>query len=154
MTTIAFRDGTLAADTSPTVGGARGGFISKIVRGPSGDLAGAAGTAGYCHKFRRWVAGGEAGAPPEPRDDKDSFDRGVIFRRSGVIDIHEPQGMFTIRAKFFAIGSGRCEALGAMHMGATAKQAVEVAKRVDIYTFGKIETLTHDAPKRQRRKRA
>ena len=41
----------------------------------------------------------------------------------------------------FAIGSGRDFALAAMDMGATAKEAVEMAARRDICTGGTIRTL-------------
>jgi 20S proteasome alpha/beta subunit len=41
-----------------------------------------------------------------------------------------------------AIGSGAAYALAAMDMGATAKEAVEMAAKRDVYTGGKIRTLT------------
>lgn len=44
----------------------------------------------------------------------------------------------------FAIGSGRDFALAAMDMGATAKEAVEVAAKRDVYTGGTIRTLVID----------
>lgn len=42
----------------------------------------------------------------------------------------------------FATGSGRDFALAAMDMGASAKKAVKVASKRDVYTGGKIRTLT------------
>ncbi len=44
----------------------------------------------------------------------------------------------------FAIGSGRDFALAAMDMGATAKEAVELAAKRDVYTGGTIRTLIID----------
>lgn len=41
----------------------------------------------------------------------------------------------------FAIGSGRDFALAAMDMGTTAKEAVEIAAKRDVYTGGTIRTL-------------
>jgi len=40
-----------------------------------------------------------------------------------------------------AAGSGECHAISAMDMGATAKEAVEMAARRDIYTGGKIRVI-------------
>lgn len=42
---------------------------------------------------------------------------------------------------FFAIGSGCQAALAAMHMGASAEKAVQIASLVDPYTGGEIETI-------------
>lgn len=41
----------------------------------------------------------------------------------------------------FAIGSGSSYALGAMAHGATAEEAVEIAKTLDIYSGGKVRTF-------------
>lgn len=45
----------------------------------------------------------------------------------------------------FAIGSGRDFALAAMDMGATAKEAVEMAAKRDVYTGGTIRTVIIDS---------
>jgi ATP-dependent protease HslVU (ClpYQ) peptidase subunit len=42
----------------------------------------------------------------------------------------------------FAIGTGRTAALGAMKAGATARQAVEIAAQIDVYTGGKITSYS------------
>lgn len=46
-----------------------------------------------------------------------------------------------ITEEFYAIGSGAKVALGAMHAGATAQEAVEIAKLVDPYTGGDVKTM-------------
>lgn len=43
-----------------------------------------------------------------------------------------------ITAPFYAIGSGRVPAMAAMHAGATAHEAVEVAKKLDPNTGGPV----------------
>jgi 20S proteasome alpha/beta subunit len=141
MTTIAYRDGVIAADTGMTVGGSRLGRIVKIARNESGALAGAAGSAGYNAKFLDWFRGGAVGDPPEARETERSFDRGVVFHADGVIDIYEPTGVFHATAPYFAFGSGRPEALGALFMGATAEQAVRAAIEHDEATFGEVLTV-------------
>ncbi len=47
-----------------------------------------------------------------------------------------------VTEKFYAIGSGAKAALGAMHMGADALQAVKIAAEVDPYTSGPFHTET------------
>ena len=44
----------------------------------------------------------------------------------------------------FAVGSGGAYAMGAMHFGATAIEAVEVACKLDIYSGGEISRWTFD----------
>lgn len=143
MTTIAYRHGIIAADTGMTVGGSRLGSARKIVCGPRGDLAGGAGSAAYSEGFCKWVAGGETGEPPKPNSDDHGMDRGVIFRVNGAIEVHEPEGAFTCQAPYYAFGSWRPEALGAMYMGATAEQAIRAAMAHGAHTFGDVETLAH-----------
>lgn len=46
-----------------------------------------------------------------------------------------------ITEEFYAIGSGAKVALGAMHHGASAQEAVEIAKLVDPYTGGEVKTM-------------
>ncbi|MDB5612046.1 MAG: CcrSwift [Bradyrhizobium sp.] len=145
MTTIAYRDGVLAADTGMTIGDSRIGRVTKIVRGPNGNLGGAAGSCGYAQKFREWVAGGEQDSPPEPKEKENSFsDKGVVFRRDGTIDVHEVNGRFSCCANYYAFGSGRPEALGAMFAGADAETAIRAAIEHDSGTFGEIDVLGHD----------
>lgn len=146
MTTIAYRNGELASDTGASVGDSQFQFASKISRNRFGDLSAAAGRASYGYKFRAWFVGGENGEPPAAGEADNTFDRGVIFRRAGTIEVYEPEGMFLVHAPYFAMGSGRPEALGAFWMNATAKQAVMAAIAHDAYTFGEVEILRHDRP--------
>lgn len=144
MTTIAYRDGILAADTGMVMGGSRVGHTVKIKRREDGCLAGAAGYASYSWAFLQWFIHGSVGDPPEGHETDSTFDRGVIFQPNGFITIYEPQGMFEIEALFYAIGTGAPEARGAMQYGASAEEAVRVAIKLDIGTFGEVEVLTHD----------
>jgi hypothetical protein len=145
MTTIAYRDGVLAADTGvATEGGSRVGSMVKIVRGPTGNLGGASGTAGYSEAFKRWVLGGEQEPPPEPKSEERYFDKGAVFHADGKIDIHEPGGRFIVAAPYYAFGSGSPEALGAMFAGADAETAVRAAIAHDTGTHGSVTVLRHE----------
>ena len=142
MTTIAYRDGVLAADTGATCGSSRNGAVSKIVRRADGAMAGAGGSASYTHAFLKWFVSGD-GQAPDAKEDNNSMDSAVVFMTDGTIEVYEPRGSFTITAPYYAMGSGRPEALGAMFAGADAKRAVEAAMAHDAHTFGSITLLTH-----------
>lgn len=144
MTTIAYRDGAIAADTSTCAGGSMVGRVVKIARNATGDLAGAAGDAWYCRAFLAWFEGGEKGSVPEGKSEHDGFDRGCIFRRDGSIEVYEPRGMFTMTAPYYALGSGKAEALGAMFAGADAEIAVRAAVEHDPHTGGDVVVLRAD----------
>lgn len=64
MTTIAFKDGVLAADTLVSAEGVRSGYTTKIRKiGPV--LAGGSGRVRDVQAFLDWFVGGMDGEPPE-----------------------------------------------------------------------------------------
>ena len=150
MTTIVVRDGVMAGDTCATF---------------SSDSSGAGDTVGPCKKiyrvknssFGQCLVGLAGDSMP-----------GIVFlewfknarRRKPAVDLTESKftalvlcadGLFEFdgwcvpdpaEGPFYAIGTGAKAAYGALHMGANAKQAVEVACKVDPYTRGPIITFT------------
>ena len=141
MTTIAYRSGMLAADTAVLNGyNILGDAMVKIAK-HHGCLAGATGTAGYCAAFLKWFCGGEQDAPPKAEKDNDNYDTGIIVRPDGSIDRHELSGWHTLRPRYYAVGSGRDHAFGAMFAGATAEQAVRAAIEHDPGTAGSVTVL-------------
>lgn len=144
MTTIAYRDGVLAADTACVSGGTLLGSIVKIVRRADGAMAGAAGNATFVTTFNRWFVDGEIAMSPRAEQDEHSFDRGVIFRGGHSLEVFEPRGRFQATAPYFAFGSGKELALGAMFAGADAVTAVRAAIEHDPHTGGDITVLKHE----------
>lgn len=147
MTTIAYRDGVMAADTVAFGGGIKLARLVKIARNDAGDLAGAVGDAGFAFAFLEWFRKGE----PEPAiklvSDRaeDRWDKALIVRAAGrQIEVYEPYGRFPVSAPYFAIGSGKSVALGAMFMGATAVQAVQAAIALDEGSSGEAMALVHE----------
>lgn len=137
MTTIAYRDGLVSADTGLSSStGSRVGFTSKIAKGPDGAIGGACGSAVYGEAFLGWVRSGRYGAPPTADDDT-----GIVVDPSGRVTVYQKGGTLQMRGPYFAIGSGTGEALGAMHAGASAEGAVHAAVAHDDGTFGDVETL-------------
>lgn len=150
MTTIAYRDGVLAADTGACAGDSRLGYVQKIARDKRGALAGAAGYATYVSTFLAWFRNGCRGGPPQAEDS----DRGVIFHPTGKIVIYEKggRGSFEMEAAYFAMGSGKPEALGAMFAGADAATAVQAAIEHDAHTYGEVVVLQHKMTKARSRR--
>lgn len=136
MTTIAFKDGVLASDTQVTSNGFRVGFASKIWR-VGRLLIGGAGSDCYTQKFRDWVRGGMEGDHPILKDIGNVF----ILRPDGEGVMWCDDGPFLIKEPFWALGSGEQIALGAMHRGATAAEAVETAIAFDTRSGGKVVAL-------------
>lgn len=138
MTTIAYRDGIVAANT----GGSRGATIidgfRKIARTSDGTLVGAAGTAVYMAAMIRWADGGMVSDQPVARADDDGCDAALIIRADDVIEVHEVGGFYTISAAYCAIGSGRDQALGAMFAGADVETAVRASISHDAWTNGDV----------------
>jgi ATP-dependent protease HslVU (ClpYQ) peptidase subunit len=147
MTTIAFRDGIMVSDSQETSGGLKFN-CRKLFR--KKDLVGnkvILGTAGGSFTGMIYV---DLFGTNKPRpttieymyededfhiiiwDGKKLFEVNWMWRPIEVPPIH----------KFFAVGSGAAVALGAMHMGASAREAVAIACRVDAYTGGRLQVMT------------
>lgn len=145
MTTIAYKDGVLAADAIMCSGGVLIGNAEKITRRDDGALAGGAGDASYVSAFLTWFKDGEQGPPPEAREGEHSFDRAIIIRPTGAIEktieVYEPRGRFPVRAVYYAMGSGKESALGAMYAGASAEMAIHAAIAHDPHTGGDVRVL-------------
>jgi len=78
---------------------------------------------------------------------------GIRIDKDGHITTYD-ENFFPINVglvDFFASGSGQDLARGAMAYGATAKQAVEIACKYDLFSGGKIGTITFktDKPKKK-----
>ncbi|WP_426287520.1 hypothetical protein [Luteibacter sp. E-22] len=128
MSTIAYRDGVMAADTRAY--GGRGepspGRKRKIHKLDDGSVVGVStATLGLSERFVAWLKGGG-----DPKDFDDKFDlRAVLVKPDGALYVADDTPYFSgpMETDFYAIGSGACYAMGAMAMGATAEEAVRVA---------------------------
>jgi hypothetical protein len=129
MTTIAYRNGILAADSRVTVSSEAGGdrtfqcekLFRKMIPGPDGTVEevifATAGDSTSGMVFVDWYGSGHEAPVTQ-------WCRGM-----------------QIKDEFYAIGSGCKLALGAMEMGAGALKAVEIAGRRDPYTAGPFTTM-------------
>lgn len=138
MTTMAYRDGQISADSLGWNGDICMGSVIKVGRMEDGSLWGVAGNLQYLDQLKKWAAKPE-GDPPETKD-TDFF----MVCPDGHVRIWEGVGWCELKAPFFAIGSGSSIALGAMHMGATAAEAVHAASCFDAFTGGEIVSFQLD----------
>ena len=145
MTTIVFRDGVLAADTRAYSGSPSPiGFKQKIHAGPDGSLYGVS-TAqpGLSEQISAWLmADPDQKADTQPHVGEKGFQALEITPEGEVYyycDSFSPSG--PLMGNWFAIGSGEDYAIGALLMGATAEEAVEVAMQCDAWTGGDVVRL-------------
>lgn len=140
MSTIAYRDGIIAADTLCIRSSIRTGYCTKIARRPDGTLGGAVGSLSFASTFLKWILEGTGDAPAREKDDG-YYDAGLTVRPDGTIEVFEYKGQAIIRAPYYAMGSG-CEfAFASMFRGDTAAIAVATAIHFDIHSGGEIEIL-------------
>lgn len=134
MTTIAYKDGVLAADSMVSESRTWCGVTKKLWQSPKGAIAAAAGSAHDCAEFGRWVEGGmkEDDAPVL----NENFE-GIVVSLDGTVTFYDDECKpLAMDAPHYASGSGGQFALGAMSAGATAEQAVKIAAFYDRGTTG------------------
>jgi hypothetical protein len=143
MTTVVYRDGVMAGDTAVFDRGVYCGQVTKIFKSPAGSLAAVAGCLGDSVAMKEWVEERHAlGAPPEFGDDDSE---GLLVEPDGsVFWIGPKQKRIKVDGPFHAIGSGFRIAIGALHAGADAVRAVEIAADVDNHTRRPIVYVNHE----------
>jgi hypothetical protein len=130
MTTIAATLTHMAADRFVTYGPSYNGDWKIWVA--KGAIWGAAGDVSHCAQFKLWTLGkGPRPKVTNPEDEEAA--------RMEVLQL-TPKGLFlwindgppdAVREHFYAIGSGAGYALGALSMGSTLEQAIEVSAKWD-----------------------
>jgi hypothetical protein len=140
MTTIAYRNGVLAADTGAYInnGSVRvPGRGRKLYRLKDGSMAAGAGSRKDIQEMVRWLDGGD-----EPAKDNDAY---LLHISTEFITYYEGTHVRDVEdCSFYALGSGAAAALGAMYAGADAYGAIEAAIAVDPYTDGEIDMMMMD----------
>lgn len=140
MTTIAYRDGVMAADSGCFNNGLYEGEVDKIWVMPDVGVMACCGEYGAILKVVEWL---KDGAQPnrKPRLSKESQFAGLLITPEGEV-LHYQIGLRPLRivADFHAIGSGRQIAVGAMAAGASAEQAVQIACHYDRISMAPVKT--------------
>lgn len=137
MTTAAY-DGRAIAIDSQITAGSRRMLHRKAYTLPDGTYMVASGRLDEFQQFLRWYEAGQE------RDDFPKLTDMEVFvvHGDGRVILWDHNGAeMDVTGKLSAIGSGGDYALGAMHMGANAAEAVRVAAVYDIYTSGEVEVF-------------
>lgn len=151
MTTIAYRNGIMAADDMMTRGNEPVYGAHKIFR-TNHFLVGMSGSFSNMEPFKNLLKIHES---PDfnPVDlwvgweDLPSFGDGfcaIIVNRRGTIWSSIDAPPVLVPTDFDAIGSGACYAMGAMGAGYSAMEAVDVAMRFDTNTGGVVRARSFD----------
>ena len=142
MTTIAFDGKQLAADSQSSFGGDvyyKEQGEEKKYHKVNGYIVCTAGDAHDQVRLRQWAK--------TDFDDKKvpkftSGNERIVFKKNGKPYVVADDGVMDTIHVPFAIGSGKCEAMGAMLAGANAKKAVQIAAKLDRGTGGSVRTMT------------
>ncbi len=147
MSTIAFKDGIVVADTQTDWGNRKIKSLKKIV--DHGDIVVAgSGDADDRHLNALFMALDNSEDFPTVRELKDlpqEFVALVFTRKTKQVFLvqtgENAPFILEIKDKFFAIGSGGDYAMGAMAAGASAKEAVRISCMLDIHSNKPIQEV-------------
>jgi 20S proteasome alpha/beta subunit len=140
MTTVVYRDGVLASDSRVmNAGWVNTAAVPKVWREEDGSLFAVTGDYAMAVKvMKSIIAGGDGDGLGESA-------RVIRVASNGEVTVFEEGGSFPVSgADFYAWGSGFPVALGALHMGASAEEAVRIAALVDPNTGGAVVSVRHD----------
>lgn len=146
MTTIAYRNGILAADsretTSDESAGDYAGKCVKLIRLPKGIVA-LQGDSGAGMAWLDWYGKGQSddALAAHIRSTQADF-TAVVLSTAGLWVWDSWLIPQRVTARFYAVGSGTKAALGALHMGASAVQAVKVACKIDPWSAPPIVSMS------------
>lgn len=143
MTTIVYRAGRMVADSRETIEHPdRGVYNQQCCKLFSYDndryIIGLEGESSPGMVFLEWFASFQ-GMPTKGQVcrklvDSDADFTALVLCKKGLFEFDKWCLPTRILSEFHAIGSGAKAALGALHLGATARQAVEIACKVDPYS--------------------
>jgi ATP-dependent protease HslVU (ClpYQ) peptidase subunit len=136
MSVVVWDGITLAADRQATSGEMRV-TTRKIKRLSDGSLAGWTGASEYGQLLVEWYERGQDRDKWPAFQRTDKWARLIVVRQDGVVLEFEQEPIAQpVLDVPMAWGSGRDIAIGALEMGATAIQAVEIACRYNVYCGG------------------
>jgi ATP-dependent protease HslVU (ClpYQ) peptidase subunit len=143
MTTIVYRDGEMACDSQSTTtseaGGSRAFKCVKMYR-KGRSIVGLAGETFAGLVFLDWLDSGQD--PPDRLIDGDADFTALVLRPGKRLYEYDRWCRAErINQRFYAVGSGAKAALGALHMGASARQAVRIACKIDPYSRGPVISM-------------
>lgn len=139
MTTIAYRAGVLAGDSQATDDQLwQTSKIARVDTSAGKLLVGWSGDVHAALVFIEWLKNEKNRKPDISNEDFGA----IVVAETGRVTIWSPSLVgWSPEGEFFAIGSGAKAAMGAMHCGAGAIRAVNIACKIDPYTRGPVRSL-------------
>ena len=143
MTTVVYRDGVMASDSQYVENDTIiPGHHPKVFRLPGGGLMGYCGLVEIAYQVLKVI---EDSKPLDALDEFFSHNTTIlIVHETGKISYTNGREWTPLKAPYVAIGSGSPVAYGALALGASAKQAVQVAIKHDTGTGGRVQALELD----------
>ncbi len=140
MSVIAWDGTTVAADRQATEENTRTS-CKKIIRIRSSEILCDVGDYSIGLALIDWYKKGRDPAK-FPRIPKDNGTKLIVFSAAGVIEYETSHHGVPVKEPFFAWGIGKDLAIGAMAMGADARQAVKVACKYNVLCGMGVTALT------------
>lgn len=148
MTTLAYRNGVLAADSGSWISNVAYRTANKLAMGPDGSLHGVTGGQGECDTYTAWVRAGMEGDAPRPEpvgdpgDNRSSF-HALVVSPTGEVSIWTAHGFERHgQVDYFALGAGSEMAIGAMAAGASAERAIAIVADNSDYARLPVRTIS------------
>lgn len=140
MTVIAWDGKTLAADKMACSQG-YGYTVTKVHRLRDGSLVALSGDGDHAMALLAWLNAAQNPAA-YPGEQKDNDTSAFVVRPDGAaVSYGKTPYPQVIEDPLYAMGHGRDFALAAMHCGKTAREAVELTCRLDVFCGNGIDTL-------------
>lgn len=143
MTTIAYFQGKMAADTQMTIGNCAM-QTEKIYGIPGLGVIGVAGAGSIMSRVLEWWANGCEGEAPKLSEEERNRELtcgALLVTEDGVFILEDGIYPNVVKQDYVAIGSGSDFAMAAMAMGKSAEEAIREAMRHDIYTGGTVDVI-------------
>lgn len=137
MTTIAYKDGIMAADSGVTYDDTYKGSTQKIFFSKKSGVVGMCGSLAYLAKFKKWVEVEHCDLAKIPNTEGDAT--ALWLKTDETVWLIECGLAVQVNAPYYATGSGHALATGAMAAGASAEQAVLVATIHDAHSYAPVQ---------------
>ncbi len=156
MTTIAYKDGILVADTQLTMGGMKFKSDPKIVILPNGVVFSASGPTNVIMEAVQFFSKPDWDKKLDEAPKTKKTIEIILVSKGRVYYCYNNCLPVPLEHRFWSIGSGWQIAASAMHMGLSAEEAVKFAGELNIHTNQEVQVvnvqdlLYEEAPKRAR----
>ena len=146
MTTIAYRNGVMAADTLANDGTLKVCCNSKKILHvfTRFSLIGCAGYVSETEAFAEWLEGGmQPGEKPKVSENFDTIEVALPTAADPGVVHHWDDHLtpYRLDAEFYALGNGGHFAMGAMAAGCSAEEAVKLAIEHTIHSGGEVQIM-------------